>query len=124
MSDRASKPLRILIVEDEFFIALDIQAILEADGHSVVGVAVSAEEAVESAQALLPDVVLMDVRLARGSDGVEAARKIRAQLNIKSVFVTANIDSGTRERAASADPIGFVEKPVTTERLRQALSRV
>ena len=113
MSDNISKSLRVLIVEDEFFIALDIQAILEADGHSVLGVATSAEEAVQAAQTLLPDVVLMDVRLAQGSDGVEAAQEIRARFNIRSLFVTANVDAQTRSRAASADPLGFLEKPVT-----------
>lgn len=113
MSDNISKSLRVLIVEDEFFIALDIQAILEADGHSVLGVATSAEEAVQAAQTLLPDVVLMDVRLAQGSDGVEAAQEIRARFNIRSLFVTANVDAQTRLRAASADPLGFLEKPVT-----------
>ena len=124
MSDNISKSLRVLIVEDEFFIALDIQAILEADGHSVLGVATSAEEAVQAAQTLLPDVVLMDVRLAQGSDGVEAAQEIRARFNIRSLFVTANVDAQTRLRAASADPLGFLEKPVTPPGLRQALALV
>ncbi len=124
MSDSTSRSLKVLIVEDEFFIALDIQAILEADGHNVLGVATSAEEAVQAAQALLPDVVLMDVRLAQGSDGVEAAREIRARFNIRSLFVTANVDAGTRRRAASADPLGFLEKPVTPPGLRQALALV
>ena len=122
MSNRNSTPLRVLIVEDEFFIALDIQAILEADGHQVLGVATSAEEAVQAAQTFLPDVVLMDVRLARGSDGVDAAREIKARFNIRSLFVTANADAGTKMRAASADPIGFLEKPVTPPSLRQALA--
>ena len=124
MTDNISKSLRVLIVEDEFFIALDIQAILEADGHSVLGVATSAEEAVQAAQTLLPDVVLMDVRLAQGSDGVEAAREIRARFNIRSLFITANVDAQTRLRAASADPLGFLEKPVTPPGLRQALALV
>lgn len=121
---KALAPLRVLIVEDEFFIALDLQAILEADGHQVLGVATSAQEAVQVTQNLMPDVVLMDVRLARGSDGVDAAREIRARFDIGSIFVTANADAGTKLRAASADPIGFLEKPVTPLSLRQALALV
>lgn len=121
---KALTPLRVVIVEDEFFIALDLQAILEADGHQVLAVATSAQEAVQAAQNLLPDVVLMDVRLARGSDGVDAAREIRARFDIGSIFVTANADAGTKLRAASAHPIGFLEKPVTPLSLRQALALV
>ena len=78
----------------------------------------------QAAQTLLPDVVLMDVRLAQGSDGVEAAQEIRARFNIRSLFVTANVDAQTRLRAASADPLGFLEKPVTPPGLRQALALV
>lgn len=115
--------MRILIVEDEFFIALELQAIAESDGHIVLAVATSAEEAVSAAESLQPDLVLMDVRLAHGSDGVEAARQIKERFGIRSLFVTANVDDATRHRAALVDPVGFLEKPVTQASLRKALRR-
>lgn len=124
MSDDQTDPLRVLIVEDEFFIALDLQTITEAEGHVVLAMATSAAEAVEAAGRLRPDIVLMDVRLAQNSDGIEAAGKIRDRYGIRSLFITANSDEGTRRRAALVDPLGFLEKPVTPAALRAVLQRL
>jgi two-component system, response regulator PdtaR len=124
MSSGRPDPLRILIVEDEFFIALDLQAIAEGEGHAVLAIATSASEAVKEAGNLRPDVVLMDVRLAQNSDGIEAAREIKDRYGIRSLFITANSDEGTRRRAALVDPLDFLEKPVTQATLRRVLQRV
>ena len=124
MSNDRPDALRILIVEDEFFIALDLQAMAEDEGHTVLATATSASEAVEAAGTLRPDVVLMDVRLAQNSDGIEAAREIKDRYGIRSLFITANSDEGTRRRAAQVDPLGFLEKPVTQLTLRRALDNV
>jgi two-component system, response regulator PdtaR len=118
------QPLRILIVEDEFFIALDVQALVEAMGHSVVGIAVSAEQAVIKAQSEKPDLVLMDIRLNGARDGISAASEIRERYGIYSIFVTANTDSVTRQRAEAVKPIAFLEKPLTEARLKQALAQL
>jgi CheY-like chemotaxis protein len=115
---------RILIVEDELFVALDLHAMLEANGHDIVGIAVAAEEAVALAARELPDLVLMDIRLAGARDGVEAAREIRDRFDIPSLFVTATTDQQTRQRAATTRPLGFLEKPFTEQRLRTALAAV
>ena len=119
-----SSALRVLIVEDEFYIALDIQASLNALGHSSVGIAVSLDQAVTIAGRERPDIVLMDIRIAGSRDGIEAAQEIFARFGIRSVFVTANTDPQTRRRAAAINPIGFLEKPLTLERLRSALDRL
>ena len=113
--------LRVLIVEDEFFIALDIQASLTALGHFSVGIAVSFDQALGIAGRERPDIVLMDIRLAGSRDGIEAAQEIFSSFGIRSVFVTANTDPHTRRRAAAVNPVGFLEKPLTSERLRNAL---
>ena len=109
--------LRILIVEDEFFIALDTEAALTELGHSSVGIAVSCEQAVDIAGRERPDVVLMDIRLAGGRDGIDAAEEILTRFGIRSVFVTADTDPLTRRRAAAVDPVGILEKPLSLERL-------
>ena len=119
---RAIENLRVLIVEDEFFISLDMKAMLAAMGHAVVGVAVSAETAVALAERERPDVVLMDIRLIGVRDGIDAAREILARFGIRSIFVTANTDPDTRKRASRALPIDFLEKPLTEQRLRAALA--
>jgi CheY-like chemotaxis protein len=99
--------LRVLIVEDEFFISLDTQNLLQALGHDVVGIAVTAEEAVQLAGRDRPDVVLMDIRLIGPRDGIAAAAEIRANFGIGSIFVTANTDADTQARALATEPLGF-----------------
>ena len=119
----AASPMRVLIVEDEFYIALNVEASLTALGHSAVGIAVSGDEAVMLAERERPDVILMDIRLLGPRDGIDAAAEILSRFGIRSIFLTANSDPGTRGRAAAVNPIGFLEKPLTRKRLEAALSR-
>jgi CheY-like chemotaxis protein len=119
-----ARPLRVLIVEDEFFISLHTKELLQALGHEAVAVAVSADQAVAIAERERPDVVLMDIRLMGARDGIAAADEIRTRFGIGSIFVTANTDPQTRSRAEAVQPIGFLQKPLTEQRLRLGLSRV
>lgn len=116
--------LKILIVEDEFFIALDAEEQAKSLGHSVVGVAVSADEAIRIAGEQKPDVVLMDIRLVGSRDGISAAEEIRSKFGIRSIFVTANTDTATLSHAREVHPIGVLEKPLTVERLKAKLALV
>jgi DNA-binding NarL/FixJ family response regulator len=104
-------PKRIMIVEEDFFIATSAEDGLIDHGFSVVGIATTAEEAVALAKAQKPDLALMDIRLGPGRDGVDAAIEIYAATGIRSIFVTAHTDSATIARAAPAEPIGWVDKP-------------
>ena len=129
-ADLDARALRVLIVEDEFFISLDMQNLLQALGHTVVGIAVSADEAARVAQREHPDVALMDIRLVGARDGIDAAQEIFNRFGVPSLFVTANTDPQTRGRALAAQPLGFLEKsvrlpaphatPLITERSRVA----
>jgi CheY-like chemotaxis protein len=116
--------LRILIVEDEFFIALDAEDQAKSLGHTVVGIAVSADEAIKLAGQEKPDVVLMDIRLVGEKDGIAAAREIQSRYGIQSIFVTANTDPSTLMQAKAVDPIGVLEKPLSRERLKAKLALV
>jgi CheY-like chemotaxis protein len=120
-TESRARRLRVLIVEDEFFIALDINASLTALGHLGVGIAASAAQAIDMAGRERPDVILMDVRLAGKRDGIAAASEILSRFGIRSIFVTANTDPHTRERAVAVNPAGFLEKPLTPQRLQAAL---
>jgi len=122
--DAATRSLRVLIVEDEFFISLHTKGLLQALGHAAVAVAVSADQAVAIAEREHPDVVLMDIRLLGSRDGIDAAEEIHRRLGIGSIFVTANTDPQTRRRAEAVRPIGFLEKPLTEQRLRAGLGSV
>jgi CheY-like chemotaxis protein len=119
-----ARSLRVLIVEDEFFISLYTKQLLQVLGHVVVGIAVSADQAIHLAEQERPDVVLMDIRLVGWRDGIEAAEEIRKRLGIGSIFVTANTDPQTRQRALASQPLGFLEKPLTEQRLKLGLSKV
>ncbi len=102
---------RILIVEDEKIICLDLQRRLEKFGYAVVGIAATADEAVAKATELRPDIILMDIMLGEDSDGIDAATQIKDLLAIPVIFLTAYADDKTLERAKAAEPFGYVLKP-------------
>ncbi|MFH2114371.1 MAG: EAL domain-containing protein [Spirochaetota bacterium] len=102
---------RILIVEDEKIIAIDLQRRLERFGYSVVGMAGEGEAAVSLALELQPDIVLMDIMLAGKMDGIEAAKAIKAAKDIPFIFLTAYTDEKTLERAKEVEPYGYILKP-------------
>jgi CheY-like chemotaxis protein len=87
----------------------------------VCGLAASAAEAVQAAEQWHPDLVLMDIRLAQGSDGIQAAADIRTRFGIASLYLSAHTDPGTRQRAQATQPLGFLTKPYTTVQLETAV---
>ncbi len=107
----ADEKTRILIVEDETIVALDLQNSLKILGYEVVGHASSGEEAITKANATQPDLVLMDIILKGEMDGVQAADTIRAQLNIPIIFLTACADERTLQRAKVTEAFGYLLKP-------------
>jgi CheY-like chemotaxis protein len=116
--------LKVLIVEDEFFIALDAEEQVKSLGHLVVGTAVSADQAIQIAGETRPDVVLMDIRLIGPVDGIAAAQEIRSRYGIEAIFVTANTDPSTLARAESIGPVAVLQKPLTQTRLAAQLARL
>lgn len=111
----------ILVVEDEGIIALDIQSRLLRLGYNVPEIAISGEAAVELTRKLQPDLVLMDITLSGAMDGVEAAAKIKELWDTPIVFLTANADDATFERAKSIAPHGYVLKPFEERELHIAI---
>ena len=112
---------RILVVEDEAVVALDIRVQLSGHGYEPVGRAISGEQAITLAGTLRPDLVLMDIRLAGSMDGIEAAGVIRARFSIPVVFLTAHAEDETLERARRVEPAGYVIKPFTERELRAVM---
>ena len=121
MTDEASPPLSVMVVEDELLIAMDLEMQVEAAGHRVVGTATEADEAVRKAEAARPDVVLMDLRLAGGSSGVEAARRMFEGWRIHCVFLSGNLDPATRAALVDLEPYAMLSKPVLGTQLTEAL---
>ncbi len=112
---------RILIVEDEAIVARDIAQQLAMLGYEPVAQTSSGEEALELADQLRPELVLMDIRLAGKIDGVSAAETIRDRFAIPVVFLTAYADDATLERAKVAEPFGYIVKPFQARELRSAV---
>lgn len=122
-ADAARPRGRVLIVEDEYFVALDTEDALSAAGFTVVGMAATADEAIALAGAERPDVVLMDIRLAGPRDGIAAAAEIRRRFGIPSLFATAHADAATRARGdGAATPLGWLAKPYTQREVVEAMA--
>ena len=114
---------RILIVEDERLIALDLQRRLTQLGYAVVGIAASGPQAITTAYQLQPDLVLMDIRLQGEMDGIEAALHIQQARPIPIIYLTAYVDDATMQRAQATSPRGFLRKPFHVRDLQVILAR-
>ncbi len=112
---------KILVVEDETIVALDIKSRLESLGFVVPAVAASGEEAIQKATETHPDLVLMDIKLKGKQDGVEAAEEIRAQFQIPVIYLTAYADEATLQRAKITEPFGYILKPFEGRELHSAI---
>jgi PAS domain S-box-containing protein len=112
---------RILIVEDEAIVADDLADTLRSMGYVVVAIARSGEHAVEIAGDLVPDLVLMDIRLGGAMDGVEAAGRIRHNRDVPIIYLTAHSDKETTRRAKQTEPFGYIIKPFKAPELRCAI---
>jgi CheY-like chemotaxis protein len=116
-------PPRILVVEDEAVVRYDIRQQLQALGYEVVGEACSGQEAVFLTGRLCPDLVLMDIRLTPGMDGIAAAHAIREHQGLPVVFLTAYAADDILERAMLAEPYGYVLKPFSEHELHTVLRK-
>ena len=112
---------RILIVEDEKIVAMDVRNMLENLGYSVPAIAASGEEALEKIEETKPDLVLMDIMLENSMDGVEATHEIRTRYTIPVVYVTAYADENTLERAKATAPYGYILKPFEEKELHTTI---
>ncbi len=109
---------RILIVEDEMIVALDLEDRLTTMGYDVIGAVQTGEEAVAQATALRPDLILMDIMLKGQIDGIAAASQINELFSIPIIFLTASTDEKTLERAKVTGPFAYVLKPFEDRELR------
>jgi len=112
---------KILIVEDELIIAQFIQKILIKDKYEVCAIVSSGEEAIRTVEKIMPDLVLMDIVLSGKLSGVEAATQINSDFGVPIIFLTAYADEKTLEGAISADPYGYLVKPVREKDIRAAV---
>ena len=115
-----SAPRRVLIAEDEALIRLDLAEMLREEGYEVVGEAGDGQEAVDLAEALQPDLVIMDVKMPR-RDGIDAAAEIAAKRIAPIVVLTAFSQRELVERARDAGAMAYLVKPFSMTDLIPAI---
>ena len=120
----AERPARLLIVEDDFLVALAAEAALREAGFDVIGVVESAEAAIAQAAAQRPSLVIMDVRLSGRRDGIDAAIQLFRDHGIPCIFATAHFDPIAQARAEPAKPLGWLQKPYSMPSLVALVRRV
>jgi CheY-like chemotaxis protein len=113
--------ITVLVVEDEGIVGLDLRNQLNALGHDVVGVVATGKRAIEKAEQMRPDLVLMDVRLKGELDGIQAAQIIVDRFDTPIVFLTALLDEETLERTRTIRRHGYLIKPFMTRELESAI---
>ncbi len=117
----ASLATKVLIVEDEMVIALDLKGLVEQLGHEVVGIAATHAEAVKLARKHEPGLILADVQLADGSSGIDAVQEILPSANVPVIFITAfpeRLLTGER-----AEPAYLIAKPFLPETVVATISQ-
>jgi CheY-like chemotaxis protein len=112
---------KILVVDDEAIITMQLEERLSAMGYSVAGMAASGEDAIDKARSLLPDLVLMDIVMPGKMNGIEAAKIITKELDIPVVFVTSYADDRIIEQAKSVRPYGYIVKPFNELEIKAAI---
>ena len=113
-----SDPMRILLVEDDALILMQMEVLVEDAGHRVVGTAMRTHEAVDLARTVRPDLAFVDLRLAEGDSGIDVARRLREEHGVMVVFVTANPLKLGNDFAGAA---GVIAKPFTRSVMARAM---
>ena len=117
---------KILIVEDEFIAALELETRLQEKGFKHIKTVASGEKAIEQANQTEYNLILMDIKLAGQIDGIEAAKQIHSYREIPIIYITGNSNFKTNERLLATHPLEVLIKPVPEwkllEIMKQALS--
>lgn len=113
--------LRVLVIEDDPLIAAAIRRQLSSTGYLVCGMAYSAKEAIQTLSECDPQIVLLDIHLGEGQEGIDIGHYIRMHRQIPFIFLTAHADRDTLNKAKATVPAGYIVKPFTEKDLFAAL---
>jgi CheY-like chemotaxis protein len=113
---------KILVVEDEAIIAMDIQSILRKIGFTDPEVVFSGEESIQKVASGKPHLVLMDIKLKGKLDGIQAAKQIFYEYNVPVVYITAFGDENTLKKANGTARFGYITKPFEEGELQSTIN--
>lgn len=115
--------VKILVVEDEAIIAMDLQSMLSRMGYVDSEVVFSGEESIERVAARRPHLVLMDIKLKGSIDGIQAAKHIYREYRVPVVYISAFNDEKTMEQADGTGRFGFISKPFEESELQHTIQK-
>jgi CheY-like chemotaxis protein len=113
---------RLIIVEDEMLAALYLKALLEKNGYEIVCVVNTGREAIDSCLTFIPDLVLMDIYLKDRLDGIEVVEELKKTVDIPVIYITANSEQSTTQRAVKTNPVCIISKPYSDNTLLLKIS--
>lgn len=113
--------IKILIVEDDAIISMDIEQRVKKHGYIVSGVVDRPEKVFANVMNERPDIILMDINIKGDMDGVEVAEKLLDEFDIHVIYITAYSDMSMRERALKTEPLGYLVKPIRESELLEML---
>jgi CheY-like chemotaxis protein len=113
--------MKILLVEDEGLVALYLKRMLIEDGFKEVLIARNGEEAIIKVDESLPDLLLMDIRLGKGINGIETVKLINSNKNIPVIYITASTDELTHKEALNTNPLAILSKPIEPDELKEMI---
>lgn len=113
--------VKIMVVEDEMIIAAKVAMFLSELGYEVTGILPGAEEAIAHMEYHQPDLALLDIQLGGPMDGIDLGKQLGASHHLPVIFLTANADDKTFERAKQAQPFAFLQKPFRKMELQRTL---
>src|ERR1700733_11088403 len=114
-------PAQVMVVEDERIVALHLQQQLLRLGYGMPGLAASGEQALREIEALRPDLILMDIHIDGGLDGIETVARIPTDYHIPVIYLTAFSEEATLERARATRPYGYLIKPFSERELHATI---
>ena len=114
---------KLLIVEDEFIIAQDIQNIVRQLGYAVMGTAKSAQEALTIIEQELPDLILLDIKIHGSFSGIDLAYIVETQYEIPYLYITSYADDETLKMINASKAIGYILKPFKKDDIARALQK-
>jgi len=115
-------PLNVLIVENEFIIALDIKHRLKSMGHNVVDVVSSGENALKVIKKYMIDLIIMDAHLNGALNGVDTAIYIRKKFNMPIIYISASFNLEKHTKIRLTEPYEYIKKPFDNEQLQTAIT--
>lgn len=113
----------ILIVEDDMILSMVLERMILKLKHSVAGKKITGKGAIESAKALEPDLILMDIQLKDDIDGIDAMHEIRSSSDVPVIYITGNSDQYNLSRARETNFVDYLVKPIQMKDLKESINK-